>query len=140
MIRYHNRILTLPDHRLPKMVYEWEAREGGKGWIKEVGDICKKLHLPDPGDRVIYDMDNVQVAAHKYSIDRWWHSAQQQPKLQTYIEVRPQDEPTAVVKCNLKRYPRSLLSRLLCGILPLEVEVGRFTDIPKELRLCKTCN
>ena len=85
-------------------------------------------------------MDNVQTAAHKFSIDQWWHGAQQQPKLRTYIEVRPQDEPTAVVKCNLKRCPRSLLSRLLCGILPLELKVGRFNDMPEELRLCKTCN
>ncbi len=29
---------------------------------------------------------------------------------------------------------------LLCGILPLEVETGRFTDTKKELRFCKCCN
>ena len=41
---------------------------------------------------------------------------------------------------HLKRHQRSLLSRLICGIMPLEIEVGRFTNIPEELRTCKVCN
>ena len=37
------------------------------------------------------------------------------------------------------RNHRSLVARLLCGILPLGVETGRYKDIKKELRFCKIC-
>ena len=45
----------------------------------------------------------------------------------------------------LPRYQRSIISRLLCGILPLEIEVGRYKrkngkKIPREERYCKVCN
>ena len=32
------------------------------------------------------------------------------------------------------------MARFLCRILPLEVEVGRFCNIKKELRICKLCD
>ena len=43
---------------------------------------------------------------------------------------------------NLPRNERSLLSRLLCGVLPLEIEIGRFRRPKKERheRYCRTCN
>ena len=31
------------------------------------------------------------------------------------------------------------MARFLCGILPLQVETGRFSNVKKELRLCKVC-
>ena len=35
---------------------------------------------------------------------------------------------------------RSALAKLRFGILPLEIEVGRFHDIPEYCRLCKLCD
>ena len=35
---------------------------------------------------------------------------------------------------------RSALARLRCGILPLEIEVGRYNGIPEERRICKLCD
>ena len=43
------------------------------------------------------------------------------------------------MKTGLSRYQRSLLARLLCGILPLELEVGRYTGVDKHLRYCRVC-
>ncbi len=48
-----------------------------------------------------------------------------------------------LVKANLKRRPRSLAAKLLCGILPLEVETGRYKKgekVEREFRYCKICN
>ena len=47
-----------------------------------------------------------------------------------------------MVKSNLHRNERSILSCLLCGILPLEVETGRYTTgrhtrVEREERFCK---
>ena len=130
MLRYHNRILELPSHRLPRIVYDWEVSEGSKCWIKKVSDICSQLHLPPPSAGISYDMENVNAAAYKHSVDCWWCEALEMSKLCIYTEVKLKDERTNVVQSNLRRYPRSAISQLLCGILPLEVEVevGHFTD------------
>ena len=58
----------------------------------------------------------------------------------TYIQVCDITESTILVNLNLPFYQCSIIARLLCGILPLQVEVGRFTNIEPELRYCKLCN
>ena len=40
---------------------------------------------------------------------------------------------------NISRYQRSLFAQFRCGILPLEIEVGRYRDVPLAHRLCKVC-
>ena len=41
-------------------------------------------------------------------------------------QVKKHGEPNILACGNLKRYNRILLAKLLCGILPLEVETGRY--------------
>ena len=52
--------------------------------------------------------------------------------------------PNILACGNLKRYNRSLVSKLVCGILPLEVESGRYVKKEKrkeiQERNCTTCN
>ena len=43
-----------------------------------------------------------------------------------------------MVVANLSCMQRSLLAKLCCGTLPLEIEVGRFLNT--KLRFCKICN
>ena len=45
-----------------------------------------------------------------------------------------------MVKLNLPRGQRSILSKLYCGILPLELEVGRYRKTDREIRYCKLCS
>ncbi len=44
-----------------------------------------------------------------------------------------------MVNLNLSRQHRSLVAKLLCGILPLEVEVGRFQGAQHEDHHCRVC-
>ena len=39
---------------------------------------------------------------------------------------------------NIPRNQRSVMAKFLCGIMPIEVETGRFRNV-KELRFCKMC-
>ena len=38
------------------------------------------------------------------------------------------------------RKERSLLSQFRCGILPIRIETGRYTQVPPKLRLCLLCD
>ena len=40
----------------------------------------------------------------------------------------------------MSRKARSLISQIRLGILPLEIEVGRFRRISPEDRVCQNCN
>ena len=40
---------------------------------------------------------------------------------------------------NLTKYQRSILAQLKCGVLPLNIETGRFVNQPLELRTCDMC-
>ena len=68
------------------------------------------------------------------------------PKLRTYIKIRDFTDIASVVCASLPRQQRSIMGRFLCGILPLQIEVGRFTKKGKKEkdeiahRLCKICN
>ncbi len=45
------------------------------------------------------------------------------------------------MKSNMNRTHKSLVAHLLCGILPLEVEPGRFAHkkVNREFRYCRLC-
>ena len=57
----------------------------------------------------------------------------------TYNVVKDFTDIGVLVKSNLQRNHRSLVARFLCGILPLEIETGRYTRVKRELRHCKIC-
>ena len=48
--------------------------------------------------------------------------------------------PEEFLTLNLTRYERSIISQFRYGILPLEIEVGRYRDIPLSDRLCHICS
>ena len=102
--------------------------------------IAHILHLPPPTLDRVYDMGVVEAAILKYSQNGWWNKALGKPKLRMYIAFKDLAEPDVLVKSNLKRYNRSLLAKLLSGIMPLEIETGRYTGTKLELRLCRVCN
>ena len=43
------------------------------------------------------------------------------------------------MKLNIKRYHRSLFAQFRCGILPLQIEVGRYRNISLCDRICPIC-
>ena len=83
-------------------------------------------------------------------VTRWKTTIEKTPKLRTYIMFKDIFEPeTYIIKC-MSRRQRSLMSQFRTGILPLEIETGRYVPMcGKNLkknrkrtaneRLCKLC-
>ncbi len=112
---------------------------GSRGWLRNLNQVLRKLHLPHSSQKVLYDMDAVEAACMHVSKQKRWDDAERKSKLCSYVEFKDRSDPTTLVSSNLKRYNRSLLAKLLCGILPLEVETGRYIDVKKEFRFCTVC-
>ncbi len=62
------------------------------------------------------------------------------PKLRTYIKFKKVFEVEPYVLSFMNRQRRSHLSQLRNGILPLQLEVGRWINKAIEERLCLICN
>ena len=144
MMRLMNRFAHMSESRLPKKILRWDIIHGSKAWMGEILQICQELDIPSPiGPYMsffVYEMEALERRALVNARQTWRELAPTKKKLVTYIQVRDFTETTILVNLNLPRYQRSIIARLLCGILPLQVEVGRFTNIKKELRYCKLCN
>ena len=76
--------------------------------------------------------------------DEWYQKLQTKPKLRFYRIFKDMYKTEAYVNCKyLNKIQRCFFSKLRGGILPLEVETGRWKKpkkIPYEQRFCKTCD
>ncbi len=61
------------------------------------------------------------------------------PKLHTYVTFNDTYEVEPYALSFMNRKHRSHLAQYLCGILPLEIETGRWKNKPVEERICKVC-
>ncbi len=141
MIRLFNRIGCMNNERLPRRILTWDYKCKAKGWLGELLSVCTTVGIPIPDEiRFIYDMEPIKHIMVKLNRDEWRNAAENMSKLCTYVKIRDFCEIGQLVLVKLKRNHGSLMARLLCGILPLEVETGCYTDIKKDLRVCKICN
>ncbi len=61
------------------------------------------------------------------------------PKLRTYVTFKDTYEVEPYVLSFMNTKCRSYLAQCRCGILPLEIETGRWQNKPVEERICKVC-
>ena len=143
MLRYWNRIMKMDADCLTKKVFEWDyanKRHSGS-WNS---DICKlftgiqKTQIYDHKEMI--DLD--EVKEHLYELDRkeWKTQVKNVSKLRTYCIFKEEYNTESYVYSVYNRAHRSILSQLRCGILPIRIETGRYTNIPVEFRLCILCD
>ena len=149
MFRLMNRLAGMDESRIPKMILRWDIINGCCGWMGEILKVCQELDIPSPIGPYMsfyrYESDMLERKFMKCCREEWRGIAPDKPKLISYVQIRDMCEYSCLVNLNLPRYQRSVIARLLCGILPLEIEVGRYKrkngkKIPREERYCKVCN
>ena len=69
----------------------------------------------------------------------WKKGIEKKTKLRTYCTIKGNFEIEKYVSLNLQANERSVLSQLYFGILPLEIELGRYSQTPLDKRQCKIC-
>ena len=141
MICYKNRLAKMDQDRLPVKVYRWDKSLKRNGWAKQVKAILDHCSMQECMDiDVLCDTDVLEARLHKLNRDLWRVEATTKPKLRTFILIHDFYEHKIMVHKNLQRNHRSLITKLKCGVLPLNLELGRYKDSPIETRLCYVCN
>ena len=69
----------------------------------------------------------------------WKNEISSKPKLDKYSQLVTKWETSGYLKVSLHKYKRSLISQLLCGVLPLSIETGRYYKLLRCDRLCPLC-
>ena len=72
-------------------------------------------------------------------MEEWKKIVEKKSKLRTYKEIKNDFGLEKYAELDLTRSQCSVLAQIRCGILPIQIEVGRFTRIKLEDRLCPIC-
>lgn len=85
---------------------------------------------------------NIKLATKQF-IDleniEWKKAIVDKPKLRLYRMLKSDKGTENFVKINMTRHERSQLAQLRFGILPIEIEVGRYRNKQIEDRKCSFC-
>ena len=140
MVRYWNRLLKMKADRIPVKVYKWDLSLKQNCWVSQVKQIlqycdmyeCMRQNIP-------CDLEVLEARLKVLNRNKWWLEANDKPKLRTFVEIHDNNIKQAIVKKNLSRSHRSIVTKFKCGVLPIMIETGRYKDVPLENRLCQIC-
>ena len=87
----------------------------------------------------LIDIPTVDHLLKQKSCNDWYQTVNNKPKLRTYRTFKYVYNAEEYVRHCYNRKDRSLLAQIRLGILPLNIETGRYINKPVELRTCDTC-
>ena len=143
LINLWNRIINLPATRLTTRVFLWDLSDFDKRgtWSH---DIYSVLALTNNTERFhdlnVCDTENAYAMIRETESEKWNRSRYGKPKLRYYNMFKSSLDPEDYIFLTIPRYHRSLFAQLRAGILPLNVEIGRYRDVQLSDRLCTICN
>ena len=144
ILQYWNRLCLLPHDRITRYVFEWDKTNFSNKhgtWSN-----CVKLILQEIGlDESFLNCSPINIDYAKSVLidsdrDEWDNRRYKSDKLRYYNLYKYDKTCADYVKMNVSKYQRSVFAQFRCGILPLEIEVGRYKNIDLKERLCKLCN
>jgi hypothetical protein len=142
MFRYWNRLVELDDERLTKRIFKFDYNSNFKNtWTSHMKSLFTEL-----GILYMYNSFEVCNLSHVNTLliqnftNSWLDHLASRQKVRLYRVFKTFPTSETHVLLNLSPQERSCMAQLRLGILPIEVETGRFRAIPLENRICKLCN
>ncbi len=153
MLRLWFRLCSMSNYRVTKRIFLWDynlSLAGKKNWssnVKTVLDDCNMdyfYHTPELGNMkmsgvktVLFDAKKTLYRKHAMA---WSTKVASLPKLRTYKLIKQKFGTEEYVRFNMCRTNRSVIARLRNGTYPLNIELGRYRNIPLESRICPSCD
>lgn len=141
LARYQNRLVGMDNNMWPKIIWQWDIDTDTNGWNKEVKLIVNYAGLSC--DNISHNKINLDMLEQRLKISErkgWKLEAYTKPKLCTYVEIHDFDKIRVLVRANLSRMQRSLVTKFKCGVFPIRIETGRYKGVDKTKRFCQICN
>ncbi len=140
-IRLYNRFLKMDVNRLNRKVFLWDKSICKENWSSSFKNVLNDLNLGNYfSNSVAIPMDLAKNKIWERFERDWKHHCATKDKLRTYRLFKNDMKVATHLNCNMPKYPRSLISQLRLGILPLRIETGRFTRLDETERICQVCS
>ena len=138
--RYWNRLLKINEDRLTKRVFEYQLSNfNSQSWCGNLYSMLEELKKTDYIiDGKMVNLGNIKEDLFDLMHCYWSNNIGFKPKLRNYTKFK-QDINMENYLLKSTRSQRSLLAQLRIGILPLQVEVGRYYRKALDERICLLC-
>ena len=138
MMRLWNRLVKLPENRRTHKVFKWSFIRNS-AWCKDIQEVLSKCNMLDLYRNIctgkLSDVKDILLQAQQREIQT---EVLFKPKLKVYREIKCEyNTAEPFVHQVNNRKSRSLITLLRARCLPIEVEVGRWQNVPRENRICK---
>ena len=140
-LKHWNRMCNLDLSRTTRKVFQWDLSYSNKigAWSYYVRVLLEKAGCSDIFDAVNpCDIPSTENILKGIDIE-CWNINRYKDKLRYYNMFKYTLEKEDYLSFNITRYQRSLMAQFRLGILPLEIEVGRYRNIPLTNRICQMC-
>ena len=146
--RLYYRAETIADNRMISLIHCFcKTRRTRTLWTNKVNRIFNNIDFDYKNTTCSLDvymsLFNDSYKAH--DLRHWYMDMQNDKKcingnkLRIYRLHKDRITPEPYLTTNLTRYERSITAKLRSGTLPLEVEIGRYKNIPLDERICSKC-
>ncbi len=140
MCRTWNRFVKMEDCRINKQIFLKDYFSNIETWCSSFYHICYMLGLEECYNNLVeIDLNTFRDKLDAHVQEKWLESVNSKPKLRTYKIYKSTLVPEDYVLRLMSRYHRSTFAKFRCGILPLNVEVGRYRGVKLENRTCPLC-
>ena len=140
MVRYWNRLCEMDNNRLTKHIFLWDYGKNMNNWSNCIKSVLIECNMNDHFiNQQSCNLNHVKEKLLLLNVNTWKEEVSQKPKLEFYKTVKHEYLCEKYVYENLDRDIRSCVAQLCAGILPFEVEIGRFSNTPRDQRICKLC-
>lgn len=148
MIKLWCKLCEIPEYRLCRKTFMWDfniSNRYKRTWSNDIKTIMTKcglnVYFNQNSERrstahIISCVKNKLVELHQ---QEWLKALEDMPKLRTYKNITADYNVEPYLKKCLSRQQRSVIARMRSGTLHLEIEKGRFRNVPLDQRLCKMC-
>ena len=134
-----NRYNKMDVNRITYKVLIWDGKQKVKSWTDELRNISRILECHEPKLNVLYDLKHIKKLLCNLQTSEWKNNVLSKPKLRLFKSYKTTFDTENYVCKHFSKRKRSLFAQLRVGVLPLEVETGRYRNILPENRLCPFC-
>jgi hypothetical protein len=121
-------------------VFNWDINHCFQNFSSEIYDIPASCNFGNTFlGREVCNLESIQNCLINQEISNWDVARHNKDKLRTYNIFKWNYECEEYVYMQLSRRARSLVAQFRCGILPLQIEIGRYRNIPVADRRCFSC-
>ena len=140
-IRLWNRIVNSEHGSLTRNIFEWNVQNLHKNsWESNMLIFFESLNRVDIFiEAKELNTNNLFEQLMDIQHDEWSQQVACKTKLRTFTLFKDNFETELFIKQRIPKFQRSIFAQLRVGILPLEIEVGRYYRIKVENRICKLC-